>query len=291
MPEAGTQDLSIPATDGVRLRVRHRPGTRRPAFLLLHGLASNARQWDEVADLLAAEHFPTYAVDLRGHGDSDTPDAGYDTATAASDVAAVASALGLNGAVVAGHSWGGSVALQLAAERPALVGGLALVDGGWVDVAPMMVERRERWRAVVAQQRAGREGAGALEARAGLRAAHPQWSDAAIEASMADLREGPGGLLFPRLPDSHFLSILESVWDERPHRWYPLVTVPVMLLPAINHESVAGGKQTREWVEGAARALPDATVRWYVGAEHYLHSEHPKRISNDLLDLAREAGP
>jgi pimeloyl-ACP methyl ester carboxylesterase len=291
MLEAGNQDLFIPATDGVRLRVRHRPGTRRPAFLLVHGLSSNARQWDEVAGLLAAEHYPTYAVDLRGHGESDTPDDGYDTATAASDVAAVASALGLNGAVVAGHSWGGSVSLRLAAERPSLAGGLALVDGGWADVAPMMTERRERWRDVVTQHRAGRRGTSVAETRAGLRTAHPGWSDSAIEAAMADTRIGPDGLLYPRLSDPHFLSILESVWDERPHRWYSSVTVPVMLLPAINHESMVGGRQTREWVESAEVALSNATVRWYVGADHYLHSEHPKRLANDLLDLAREVGP
>ncbi|MFC4907545.1 alpha/beta fold hydrolase [Actinomadura gamaensis] len=289
---AGHQDLRVPVAAGVRLRVRHRPGARRPAFLLLHGLASNALLWDEVAGLLAADGHPSYAVDLRGHGESDSPGDGYDTATACADVAAVAAALDLRPAVVAGHSWGGGVALRLAAERPDLVGGLALVDGGWVDVAARMPGRMGRWRDVVSQRLAARGGDTPDDTRAKLRKAHPGWSETAIEAHLADLRPGPDGILVPRLPDAHFMSILECVWNERPHRWYPRVSAPVMLMPALqNAGSVAGGGLTREWVEGAEAALSRATVRWYEGADHYLPSEHPDRVAKDLLDLAREATP
>jgi hypothetical protein len=71
----------------VKLHVRHRPGVRSRAFLLVHGPTSNAGQWDEVADRLAAESHPVYAADLRGHSESDRPDDSHDTATAASDVA------------------------------------------------------------------------------------------------------------------------------------------------------------------------------------------------------------
>lgn len=128
-------DISISVTDQVRLHVRHWPGIQPRAFLLLHGLTSNARLWDEVACRLTTRGYPVYAVDLRGHGESDAADDGDDTATAAADVARVGAALGLSGVVVAGHSWGASVALRLAAENPELVGGLALVDGGWSDAA------------------------------------------------------------------------------------------------------------------------------------------------------------
>jgi len=291
MLEAGIQDLNVPASDGVRLHVRHRPGTRPPAFLLVHGLASNARMWDEVTGRLAAENYPTYAVDLRGHGESDTPDEGHDTATAASDVAAVGSALGLTGAVVAGHSWGGSVSLRLAAERPALVAGLALIDGGWTDVAEPMTHRAEHWREQLSQRLASRGSTTVDETRNHLRNVHPGWSDGAIEACMADMRVGPDGLLSPRLSGPHFMSILESAWKERPHQWYPLVTVPVMLMPAIHDQSVASEQHIREWVDSAEAALSHATVRWYVSADHYLQCEHPERIANDLIDLAREVSP
>ncbi len=57
------------------------PGPGPAPFLLVHGLASNARTWDGVAARLAAEGHPVVAIDQRGHGLSDKPDDGYDYAT------------------------------------------------------------------------------------------------------------------------------------------------------------------------------------------------------------------
>jgi len=45
-------------------------------FVLVHGLASNARLWDGVARRLAGAGHSSAAVDLRGHGRSDKPDTG-----------------------------------------------------------------------------------------------------------------------------------------------------------------------------------------------------------------------
>src|SRR2546423_11907762 len=118
-------DARVRVAQGVYLHVRRWPGEKRP-FLLVHGLSSNARLWDGVAAELAAAGHPVHAVDLRSHGDSDAPPDGYDTATAAADLAA----LGLTGAVAAGQSWGGSVVVALAAKYPEVVAALALVGGG-----------------------------------------------------------------------------------------------------------------------------------------------------------------
>jgi pimeloyl-ACP methyl ester carboxylesterase len=297
MSEAGFQALSVSTADGARLHVRHGPGAGRPAFLLVHGVASNARMWDEVAGRLTAENHPTYAVDLRGHGKSDGFDNGYDTATAARDVAAVAAAFGLAGAVVAGHSWGASISLRLAVAHPEVAGGLALIDGGWADAAqasgPTPEEgdqRRSRWLDALAKRFVGRERMTPAEVRAHLRRAHPQWSDSAIEAHVANLRVDVDGALVPRLSGPQFASIITSVWAERPHRWFPSVTVPVMLLPVAHRYSPVGERQWREWVNDAEAALHDATVRWYLDADHDVQYEQPERLAGDLLDLAREAG-
>src|SRR5690242_14917962 len=123
-------DARVPVAEDVYLHVRRWPGEKRP-FLLVHGLSSNARLWDGVGAELSAAGHPVHAVDLRSHGDSDAPPDGYDTATAAADLAA----LGLTGAVAAGQSWGGSVVVALAAKHPEAVAALALVDGGWYDPA------------------------------------------------------------------------------------------------------------------------------------------------------------
>ncbi|MFG2007406.1 alpha/beta fold hydrolase [Spirillospora sp. NPDC048911] len=287
MRDPGIQDLSVRAADGVHLRVRHRPGARPPAFLLVHGMGSTAREWDEVADRLAARGHPTYAVDLRGHGESDAPAEGNDTATAAADVAAVAAALGLSGAVVAGHSWGASVSLRLAARHPALAAGLALVDGGWLELKSAH-RSLTQYRDVLARLLVDRGFTDADAMRAHLRHMHPGWSERAIEAQVADMRAGPDGSLVPRLSRHQLASILESVWEDDPRRWLSTVTVPVMLLPATRPETPGGARQWRQWVAGAAAALSRPTIRWYENADHHVHCEQPDRLANDLLDLARE---
>lgn len=286
-------DLSVPVTDQVKLRVRHRPGVQPLAFLLVHGLTSNARLWDEVADRLAARGHPVYAVDLRGHGESDTPDEGYDTATAASDLAAVGKALGLRGVVVAGHSWGATVALRLAAENPDLIAGLALVDGGWVDFSTAVggTELSGGFAASL-QQRSTMPGITSMaRMREYLRAVHPGWSDAAIEAYADEMCVGPDGAVAPRLAKAHHTSIVRSLWDEPPARWYPSVTVPVTLLPALPPASIWWVEELRAWVKRAEAALPQARTRWYEDADHHLHVEYPDRIAADLIELAGEAGP
>jgi pimeloyl-ACP methyl ester carboxylesterase len=283
-------DRFVAVTEKVKLHVRHRPGVQPRAFLLVHGLTSNARLWDEVADRLATRGHPVYAVDLRGHGESDAPDDGHDTETAASDLATVTRTLGLSGLVVAGHSWGASVALRLTAENSGLVAGLALVDGGWVDFAGAVGtwERGAGFAAALQQNKLGGFTTIA-QLRGYLRAVHPGWSDAAIEAFLTEMHVGPDGVVAPRLPAAHHTSIIRSLWEEPPDRWYPAIKIPVMMLPALPPSSPQWQRDQRGWVEKAEQALPQATTRWYEGADHNLHAEHPDRLAADLLDLAAQS--
>lgn len=76
----------VPVADGLRLHARCWPGDG-PAFLVVHGLSSNARTWDGVAEVLSGSGHAVTAVDQRGHGRSDKPDDGYDFATLAEDLA------------------------------------------------------------------------------------------------------------------------------------------------------------------------------------------------------------
>ena len=103
-----------------------------PPFLLVHGLASNARIWDGVAGALVALGHPVVTVDLRGHGRSSKPDGPYDVPTVAGDLAALIERMGLDRPVVAGQSWGGNVVLELAVRRPSSrAGSSASTAAGW----------------------------------------------------------------------------------------------------------------------------------------------------------------
>jgi pimeloyl-ACP methyl ester carboxylesterase len=108
---------------------------RRPAILLIHGLSATAWSWAPVARRLVAVR-RVVAMDLRGHGLSDAPTEGYDPATLAEDVRAVAEGSGLledplDRVVVAGHGFGAIVAAWAAEALGSWCAGLVLVDGGW----------------------------------------------------------------------------------------------------------------------------------------------------------------
>ena len=90
--------------------------TSDPALVLIHGITDSRHMWHPLMHPLAADHL-VLAIDLRGHGESDTDD-GYDPLSYASDVVETAAALGVSDAVIVGHSLGGVVASAFAAIAP-----------------------------------------------------------------------------------------------------------------------------------------------------------------------------
>lgn len=107
--------------------------------LLLHGYAQNSHMWRPLIAALAARH-TVIAPDLRGFGASSKPDGGYDKKTMAQDVHALATALGHRRLAVVGHDIGLMVAYAYAAQYPAEVDRIALMDaflpgvGDWTKV-------------------------------------------------------------------------------------------------------------------------------------------------------------
>lgn len=281
-------DLMVRVADGVRLHVRRWPGlSANPPFLLVHGLSSNARLWDGVAVRLAKAGYPVYAVDLRSHGESERPAVGYDTATAAADLAALGRALHMSPAISAGQSWGGNVVVSLAAVAPDQVAALALVDGGWSDLASQFDSWEECERALRPPQV---DGLRETDLFAFIRRSHPDWEEWAIRATAANFRVDNHGRLSRRLPIPEHMQIVRSMWDDPPSRYHPRIHVPVLLVPAVPEEHQAAARTTR-LVEKAAAALPDATIREYPGADHDVHAQQPAKLAADLLALASRVSP
>jgi len=270
-------DERVKVDSGVFLHVRCWSGQGRP-FLLVHGLSSNARLWDEVAAELAAAGHSVHAVDLRSHGDSDAPPGGYDTLTAAADLAAIA----VDDAVVAGQSWGGNVAVAFAAQHPELVAGLVLVDGGWIDLHAEFPD----WAACEQALRPPDiDGLPATQLDGFVRAAHPDWSETAVRATVANLRVWPDGTLTRRLSIPRHMRIVRSMWEQPPAQWYPAITAPVLLVPALPADPEAATRK-RAQVSAAAGALRAATIREYAAADHDIHAQHPHALATDLLTFA-----
>jgi pimeloyl-ACP methyl ester carboxylesterase len=114
-------------------------GVESPTVVLIHGIAQTGHTWAPVARRLHGSR-QVVALDLRGHGLSDSPTHGYEPASLAADVDAVIDASA--GAdeppdriVLVGHGFGAMVATWAAASLGDRCVGLVLVDGGWEDVA------------------------------------------------------------------------------------------------------------------------------------------------------------
>ena len=95
--------------------------------ILLHGYAQNSHMWRPLMTQLAKTR-RVIAPDLRGFGDTMKLEAGYDKKTMAQDVHALARSLGIEKAGIAGHDIGLMVTYAYAAQYPAEVERIALLD-------------------------------------------------------------------------------------------------------------------------------------------------------------------
>jgi pimeloyl-ACP methyl ester carboxylesterase len=108
-------------------RVRYVDVGEGPAVVLLHGFASSLETWVGVIPELAKTH-RVLALDLKGFGWTDRPEGDYSPKAQAALVLAVMKARGIEHAAFVGHSWGSSVVLELALEKPQAVDRIALYD-------------------------------------------------------------------------------------------------------------------------------------------------------------------
>jgi pimeloyl-ACP methyl ester carboxylesterase len=126
---AETSDKNIVSrtaeVDGVQLH--YMTAGRGPTLILLHGYAETSRMWKPIIPQLA-ERFTVIAPDLPGIGDSSIPANGLDLKTAAVRIHALARSLGVEKARVVGHDIGLMVAYAYAAQFPAEVEKLVVMD-------------------------------------------------------------------------------------------------------------------------------------------------------------------
>src|ERR1700686_2915037 len=123
--------------DGVKLH--YLTAGRGPSLILLHGYAETSLMWKPIMPALA-ERFSVIAPDLPGIGDSAIPDNGLDMKSAAMLIHELALSLGVQKAEVVGHDIGLMVAYAYAAQFPAEVQKLVLMDaflpgvGDWATI-------------------------------------------------------------------------------------------------------------------------------------------------------------
>ena len=132
---------------GVRLEVldwRRNIKPDAPTLLLLPGLGATAHSYDELAPRLA-EHYNVIGMTRRGTGDSGKPERGYDIARLSQDVLQLMDALGLDTAILVGHSFGGEELSWLGAHNPDRIDGLVYLDAAYDRVSVNSGEDYKRY--------------------------------------------------------------------------------------------------------------------------------------------------
>ena len=111
-------------------RIRYVVEGEGPTVVLVHGFASSLGVWERLASELSQE-YRVVRMDLKGFGWSDRSEGDYSPKAQSEIVWALLDELGVDDFALVGHSWGSSVSLQMALDRPERIQKIVLYDG-WV---------------------------------------------------------------------------------------------------------------------------------------------------------------
>ncbi len=113
------------------LRIYYEVAGQGKPVVLLHGWGGRVESFRPVFDFLRPR-FKVYALDLPGFGRSDEPPVAWGVGDYATVLADFLAGLGIEKAAVVAHSFGGRVALALAAHFPDRIDRLVLIDSAGI---------------------------------------------------------------------------------------------------------------------------------------------------------------
>lgn len=276
---------------GVKLSVRVHGGSNpdaadtdaaAPALLLHHGLASSQRIWDLMVPRLR-RRFRVVTYDARGHGRSRKPTRGYGFDSVVADARAVIRATDLRHPIVVGHSWGASVALELAARAPRSVGGVILVDGG-------LLSPRDKMDWPTAKRELAPPHIAGMPL-AEFRRMIPTFFDGALEVTpeveaivlsvmLVDRRER----IRPRLSRANHLRIVRALWLRDPDEALARLSVPGLAVLARSDE--AASVERRSLIASRLRrTAPPIRITWLRGI-HDLPLQRPDVLAGRIERFA-----
>ena len=270
-----------------------------PGVLLIHGLAQTGYVWTPVARRLRARA-RVVAMDLRGHGLSDSPTEGYEPDPLADDVIAAAEGSGAlrpdgdggrPGFVLAGHGFGGIVAAWAAARLGSRVTGLVLVDGGWQDIAATTgLDPDEFLRGLDEPP----EVLWSIEAfLADRRDFDPRTWDADQEqAARATVVEQHSKRLTPATRPHAVTGSVGAMFAYDPLAVLPSIEAPIIALSAVDDDEGSSALSLADAQRAlAAAGRPPIRVARFPGVGHNLMRYRPREVSAAILALASTIEP
>jgi rifampin ADP-ribosylating transferase len=237
-------------------------------MLLLHAWDESHSCFDRLVPLLAAS-IRTYAMDQRGHGDSDKPRDGYDLDEMASDAEAFLDAVGVPSAVLLGTSSGGYVAQQVAVASPDRVRGLVLVG------APRSLHFRAPFADEVDQLTDPVDGSWVRRSFDMFPRFHDV-PDSYIENRVTD------GV---RMPAHVWRATLAGLTGAIPPTEVGTISAPTLIIRGDRDEIVP-----RYEMDLLASAIPNSTTLEYASTGHLVLWEQPERVAADVTRFVSGLG-
>lgn len=261
---------------GCRLNVWS-AGDSGPPVLLVHGIPTNHRLWEDVVPRVC-EHARVFAVDMLGYGDSLRPHGHrVDLAAQAALLVDLLDVLDVEQAVVVGHDLGGGVAQIMATTSSERVAGLGIVDGvcydGWP--VPLVRAMKAAWPLI---DRLPPQALGAV-LRPALRTlfARQERAGAFIDHFVGPWTR-PGA---PRQLAAHLRS-LDSLYTQTIAPFLPRLDVPAEVVwRRLDHQMKPAYGQR------LAEDIPGARLTWVDDASHFVPADRPDVVSDAVLRLVR----
>lgn len=269
------EKMGTASVNGVRLFYQL-SGTGEVPLVLVHGSWDSCQDWGLLVPSLA-DSFRVVTYDRRGHSSSERPSGQGSVREDVADLAGLIEHLGLAPAWVAGNSFGASIALRLAAERPELLRGLIGHEPPLLSliaddpaVAPMLEEVGKRIDAVAERIAAG-DHAGAAE------------------QFVEEVALGPG--MWAQLPPESRQIMIENAptfldeYRDPEQLGFDLERVRGFAKPAL---LTLGGESPPLFasvVSKLVEALASAEVVTLPDAGHIPHVTHPDAYAEMIIDL------
>jgi pimeloyl-ACP methyl ester carboxylesterase len=270
--------MATAKVNGVRLFYELH-GAGAVPVVLVHGSWDSHHDWDLVVPRLA-EVFRVLTYDRRGHSQSERPTGQGSVREDVADLAALLQRLRLAPAWVVGNSFGASITLRLASERPGVFRGLIAHEpplfsllGNDPSLSPMLADVQRKIRAV-AERIASGDHTGASEQFVETVALGPgTWAMVPPDIQQMMIENAPTFLDEANDPDQLAFELewisdfskpaLLTLGDESPPTFAPVVT---RLL----------------------KALPHAEIVTLPGASHVPHATHPDAYVEAIIEFTRK---
>lgn len=264
-------DRTIGLSSGPSLSyVEHGERTGTPV-LFLHGYSDSWRSFESVLPLLPPT-IRALAPSQRGHGDSSRPASGYGPGDLARDVEAFLDALGIDAAIVVGHSMGSHVAQRVAIAHPGRVRGLVLV-GSYASLRenPSVAELGPAITSL--EDPVDREFIRGFQESTVAKPVAPGLIETAVEESA-------------KLPAAVWRALLEGMLESDTTAELGRIGAPTLLLWG-DRDAIFG----RADQDALFAGIRGARLLVYAGNGHSPHWEDPVRFAADVTAFVRTVAP